>query len=771
MRFALPVLATRTLRARVTVLFIGLLVGIMFATITVAGSGITVFARNSAERDMAANARVFEQLIANREAQMHGSATVVARDFGFREAFATGDRATLGSALSSLSQRTGSGIAVVIGLDGSIISSAAHQSLDGPAILRALDGGQDRGAIRLNGKLALAVAAPINMPDLAGWLMLAQPLDARDLKQLGRLSAVPIAAEVLTASQLGRDLRPLALGKIATLESPNGAELVRLSDLPSLQQGIAPRLILRHSLAQAMAGYGDLKNVMILIALIGTIIGVWLSLRISASITRPLRQLAEAARRFGHGEGTKVEVAGDEEVAALATSFNTMVDAIGEREREIVHTSLHDGLTGLPNRRYFIEKLGHTVARQTNENPTMIAFIDLDDFKLVNDTLGHPHGDALLRHVSKAVQDLFPDAMVARFGGDEFGVLLSLHTGADCAKIAGNLHSVLTGDVMLDGRPTSLSASFGIAIGPGDGTDSDTLLKNADLALYRAKNEGKGTYQFFEASLDEEARRRRQLEMDLRQTVREGGFELYFQPLYSMAEGHVKGFEALLRWDHPTRGFVGPAEFIPLAEETGLIVQIGEWVIREACAHAARWPGDLSVAVNVSPRQFASAGLAQTVVQALASSGLPPARLELEITESIFIGSVDRALAVLHSLRALGVRIALDDFGTGYSSLSYLRSFPFDKLKIDQSFVRDLDGDLSAQAIIRAITTLADALGIETLAEGVELNSHMELLRAQGCNMIQGYLISRPVPWGQVAELIERYGGAGVMIEAKAANG
>ncbi len=763
--------ATRTLRARVTVLFIGLLVGIMFATITVAGSGITVFARNSAERDMAANARVFEQIIANRESQMRDAAMVVAHDFGFREAFATGDQGTVSSALASLSQRTGSGIAAVIALDGAVTSNAARQTFDGPAIMRMLDGGKDRGVITLDGKLALAVAAPIELPDLAGWLMLAQPLGAHDLQQLGRLSAVPITAEVAPASRLSADLRALQVGVIGTLPSAQGPQLVRLSALPSLQEGIAPRLILRHSLAKAMEGYGSLKNAMILIALGGTIVGIWLSLRIAASITRPLSKLADAARRFGHGEVAKVEVAGDEEVAALATSFNTMVDAIEERERKIVHTALHDGLTGLPNRRFFIEKLDRTVARQTPENRTMIAFIDLDDFKLINDTLGHPQGDALLRHVSKAVQDLFPDAMVARFGGDEFGLLLSVPAHADCTKIASDLNSVLVGDIMLAGRPTALSASFGVAIGPGDGHDSDTLLKNADLALYRAKSEGKGTYQFFEAALDEEARRRRQLELDLRQAVRDGGFELYFQPLYSLAEGHVKGFEALLRWDHPTRGFVGPAEFIPLAEETGLIVPIGDWVIREACAHAAQWPGDLSVAVNISPRQFGSAGLAQTVIQALAASGLAPARLELEITESIFIGNVERTLAVLHSLRALGVRIALDDFGTGYSSLSYLRSFPFDKLKIDQSFVHGLDGDLSAQAIIRAITTLADALGIETLAEGVELNSHMELLRKEGCSMIQGYLISRPVPWGQVAGLIERFGGVGVVPLSKAANG
>lgn len=750
-----PLLQVRTLRARVTLLFIALLAGVMTVSILVAGSGISLFARRAAERDMAANARVFEQLIATRENQMRESAMVVAHDFGFRAAVALNDRSTLGSALGSLAARTGTGVAAVVTLDGGVVTSPGAPLIDGRAMLPLLDGSRDRGVIALRGKLALAVAAPIEMPDLAGWLILAQPLDSRDLGALGRLSAVPINAEVTTVGALDPAVKRLGIGHIDTLPSPQGPQLLRLSALPSLQRGIEPRLILRHSLAQAMEGYRTLNGILMIIALTGTLLGVWLSLRIAASITRPLSQLAEAARHYAAGVVAKVDVAGDAEVVALAQSFNAMVDAIEEREKQIVHTALHDGLTGLPNRRFFIEKLDRAVARQTGDHRTLVVFIDLDDFKIINDTMGHPLGDELLRHAGGRQQDLFPDHMVARFGGDEFGLLVSgLPASADCASIARSIHEALNSDALLGDRTMQLSASFGIAIGPGDGADGDALLQNADLALYRAKSEGKGTYQFFEASLDEEARRRRQMELDLRQTVREGGFELYFQPLYSLSEQRLKGFEALIRWNHPDRGFVGPADFIPLAEETGLIVQIGEWVIREACAQAAQWPGELSVAVNISPRQFTSPVLAQTIVQALAAAGLPPSRLELEITESIFISNVERTLSVLHGLRSLGVRIALDDFGTGYSSLSYLRSFPFDKLKIDQSFVRDLDSDTSAHAIIRAITTLAAALGIETLAEGVELASHMEVLRTEGCDMIQGYLISRPVPASAVNGLV-----------------
>jgi EAL domain-containing protein (putative c-di-GMP-specific phosphodiesterase class I) len=289
---------------------------------------------------------------------------------------------------------------------------------------------------------------------------------------------------------------------------------------------------------------------------------------------------------------------------------------------------------------------------------------------------------------------------------------------------------------------------------PGDGNDGVTLMKNADPALYRAKHEGKAAYHFFEPGLDDAARRRRQLEIDLRSAIREGEFELNFQPLYSLVEKSLTGFEALIGWNHPTRGRVNPAEFIALAEEKGLIVLIGEWVIREACHHASTWPDDISVAVNVAPKQFTASGLASTILQALSASRIAPQRLELEITESIFIADVDATLATLHSLRNHGVKIALDDFGTGYSSLSYLRSFPFDKVKIDRSLVDDLGTSSNGHAIIRAITTLADALGMETLAEGVEDVPQFEVLEREGCRHIQGFLFSRPVPAAAVADML-----------------
>jgi predicted signal transduction protein with EAL and GGDEF domain len=320
--------------------------------------------------------------------------------------------------------------------------------------------------------------------------------------------------------------------------------------------------------------------------------------------------------------------------------------------------------------------------------------------------------------------------------------------------IARAVITALSEPFVINGHRIVVATSVGIARAPQDGDDAIALLKNADLALYRAKNDGKGTFRFFEAAMDAEAQARRAIEIDLHDALRNGELELYFQPLFGLSQNRVTAFEALLRWNHPTRGMVSPLDFIPLAEETGLILPIGEWVLREACRIARTWPDHIRVAVNVSPVQFRSPTLNQTILLALSSSGLPPQQLELEVTESLFIENVEATLASLHSLRAIGVRVALDDFGTGYSSLSYLRSFPFDKLKIDRSFIIDLQENEGATAMIKAITGLADALGIETTAEGVETIDQLDILREQGCNQIQGFYFSRPIQAQAVADLI-----------------
>lgn len=735
----------RSLKLRIAVVYAALFASILAAVLLIAGNGIVRFGEDSAARDLASNARVFDEIIELRAKQMRGSADVLSRDFGFREAVATNDRATIESALVSLRERSHSDAAFVVGLDGSMVGSAEAALPPVEKLWDALDEGQERGIIRIGNKLALAAASPIEVPDRIGWLVLAQPLDAAEMRRLSKLAAVDIDARVIGASQMPADLARVPLGEV--IESGEHERVLHhVTALPTLQQGLHPRLVLDHSLSKALGAYSGLQWLLAGLAAAGLTLVIFMSWRVARTITRPLSALDTATRLLGEGKEAKVEVTSDDEIGRLGASFNAMVAAIAERERQITHVALHDGLTNLPNRKLFVEQLDSALSRRRDSEQLMIVYVDLDDFKVVNDTLGHPAGDALLRDVAVHLQSMLDGAVVARLGGDEFAILLGdLPANANLAALADKLQSCFDRSIMIDGNQADASASMGIAVAPADGVDGITLMKNADLALYRAKRDGKSTYHFFEQSLDEQARHRRQLELDMRLAIRDGGFELYFQPLYSLQEEKLKAFEALIRWPHPERGMISPVDFIPLAEETGLIIPIGDWVIREACRQAASWSGDLSVAVNISPKQFISQNLAATVLSALASSGLPANRLELEITESIFIANIERTLESLHSLRSLGVRIALDDFGTGYSSLSYLRSFPFDKLKIDQSFVRDLAAGGNANAVIRAITTLADALGMETLAEGVEDAAQCEILRQEGCRQIQGYLLSKPI--------------------------
>ncbi|RYD41340.1 MAG: EAL domain-containing protein, partial [Sphingomonadales bacterium] len=731
---ALPAkLRFRSLKLRIAVVYAALFAAILAAVLLLAGNGIARFGEDSASRDLAANARVFDEIIELRARQMRGSADILSRDFGFREAVATDDEPTIESALVSLRERSRSDAAFVVGLDGEVVGSSEAALPPATELWDALDGGQDHGIIQIGDKLALAAASPIEVPDTIGWLVLAQPLDAAEMQRLSKLAAVDIDARVLRASHLPADLVRAPLGEV--LESDDGERILHhITALPALQEGVRPRLVLDHSLSKALAEYSGLQLLLASLAAAGLSLVLILSWRVARTITRPLSALDNATRLLAEGKDAKVEVTSDDEIGRLGASFNAMVGAIEERERQITHVALHDGLTNLPNRKLFVEQLDQALARRRDDAQLMIVYVDLDDFKVVNDTLGHPAGDALLRNVAAHLQGVLGEAIVARLGGDEFAILLGdLPANENLAALADRLQSCFGRPIMIDGQQADASASMGIAVAPGDGLDGTTLMKNADLALYRAKRDGKATYHFFEQSLDEQARHRRQMELDLRLAIRDGGFELYFQPLYSMHEERLKAFEALIRWPHD-KGMISPVDFIPLAEETGLIVQIGEWVIREACRQAASWPDDISVAVNISPKQFQSPNLATIVLSALASSGLPANRLELEITESIFISNVEKTLEALHSLRALGVRIALDDFGTGYSSLSYLRSFPFDKLKIDQSFVRDLTQGGNANAMIRAITTLADALGMETLAEGVEDEAQAEILRQEGAS-------------------------------------
>jgi diguanylate cyclase (GGDEF)-like protein len=436
----------------------------------------------------------------------------------------------------------------------------------------------------------------------------------------------------------------------------------------------------------------------------------------------------------------------------------TDISQLKQRESQIRHLAYHDSLTGLPNRNMFQERIEQALADAQRQGTSVIVMcIDIDYFKNVNDSLGHAGGDALLCCMADRLRSCLRETdTVARLGGDEFGVIMSHHGRPDVATtMAWRLLDLASQPFDYQGQQIVAGMSIGITSSLTDGAGTDQLLKNADLALYRAKSEGRGTFRFFQTEMDATARSRRTMEIDLRQAITKNQLELHYQPQLSVQTNEVVGLEALVRWRHPEKGLIPPLDFIPLAEETGIIVRLGEWILRQACTDALSWPEKLRVAVNVSPAQFKTRELAQLVARVLAETGLPGNRLEIEVTESLLLRDVESNLSTLRSIKNMGVRISMDDFGTGYSSLSNLRSFPFDKIKIDRSFVNDLENKSDAAAIVHAVLGLGKSLGMSTCAEGVETLEQLAYLRAEGCCEIQGYYYSKPKPASEIAEMLE----------------
>jgi len=425
-------------------------------------------------------------------------------------------------------------------------------------------------------------------------------------------------------------------------------------------------------------------------------------------------------------------------------------------DQRIAHMAHHDALTDLPNRVLFREQLDSALEMLPPGEQLAVLYIDIDEFKNVNDSLGHPVGDELLKILAGRLRAVLKETdFVARLGGDEFAIIQTgVERSADTTNLVARIYQAIREPFECLGHLLSSDASIGIALAPQHGADLDQLLRNADLAMYEAKADGRRTYRFFEPAMEARVKALRTLELDLREAIASGGFELHYQPLVSLADNRVTGCEALLRWRHPNRGMISPAEFIPVAEETGLINQLGEWVLTTACAEAATWPDDVRVAVNVSPIQFRGQAFALKVAAALAASGLPARRLELEITEAVLIRDDEAALAMLHQLRTLGVRIALDDFGTGYSSLSYLQRFPFDKIKIDRCFIKDVAEPDGSACIVQAVVNIAAARHMTTTAEGVETQAQLDMLRELGCTEMQGWLFSPAKPAAELVHLL-----------------
>jgi diguanylate cyclase (GGDEF)-like protein len=468
------------------------------------------------------------------------------------------------------------------------------------------------------------------------------------------------------------------------------------------------------------------------------------SIMVSRSIKRPLKALREGAQHFAAGNlSYRVPVTHRDELSQVLEMFNSMAGALESNQQDLSHQAFHDTLTGLPNRSLFRDRLDHALARQTRDNrPLAVLIVDLDDFKTVNDSLGHAAGDQLLISVAgKLHESLRPADTAARLGGDEFAVLVEDMRGRrDALAVADRIIEALTGKILIEGKEIFVHGSVGIALTYGGETPED-VLRNADVAMYAAKETGKGGYEIFDGAMHEGVLRRLDLKADLRDAVENEEFAIYYQPIFSLNTGKMVGAEALLRWNHPTRGFIPPVEFIPLAEETGLILEIGRWVLEEACKQAQWWQinydPEFSISINISARQLQEPGFVTEVHRAITVAPLDPKTVTLEITEEVLSHDKEMMRAKLSGLRALGVHIAIDDFGTGYSSLGYLKQFPIETIKIDKSFVDGVAQGPEDSALARAILKLADTLGMDTIAEGIESDEQAKHLKLLGC------------PWGQ----------------------
>jgi diguanylate cyclase (GGDEF)-like protein len=765
----------RSLQARITALYsatFGLVMLLIAASLQWA---IQTNAEQQVRSQLASSSKVIDRIWSMHTQELESVARPLALDFGFREAVATDDDATIRSALDNIAARIDLPNAFIVKYDGRVVGMTADQDSQYDAELwDELDGGWHSGALRIHGTTYQAVAAEIKAPALIGWLVLGRRMDASEMKALSALSAVPVQAAVVRRTEVGTwvydesdkpvadsavvsllgRLKPVADGKPADLSGRMHGNMVLARPLGASDGVATTALVLNFSIADALAEYDPLRLAVIVAGLVGLAAVAFASMRVARRIVRPIAALERAARALEHGERTSVPVVSHDEIGSLTGSFNAMSEEIVSRENRIRHMAYHDALTDLPNRLQLREELDCRLAAiGLGDGALAVLCLDLDNFKIVNDTLGHRVGDQLLKLAAQRLADAAQGRFLARTGGDEFCVLVD-GSGAEAEHLAGELIAALEQPASIAGQFMRASASIGISEAPADSLDADDLVKHADLALHAAKAAGRGRARRFTADLDTEAQARRAIEMDLHGAIARGEFELYFQPLFNLARNRFSAFEALIRWNHPTRGLVAPVDFIPIAEETGLIVPIGEWVLKEACRQAATWPEDIRVAVNFSTVQFAQAGIVSLVFHTLATSGLAPDRLEVEITESLFLESSDSVREILQGLKQIGVRIALDDFGTGFSSLSYLRKFPFDKIKIDRSFIIELLSEADASAVVKAITDLAAALDMETTAEGVEEPAQVDALRAFGCTTVQGYLFSKPVPGSEVPRLL-----------------
>jgi diguanylate cyclase (GGDEF)-like protein len=788
------------LQTRIIVFFVALLALVQMAAFWFVNAANSRNAQAKVVEELNVGHRVFARLLDQNAEKLKLSARVLASDFAFREAIATHDTGTIASALTNHGARIGADAMVFVDLDGKVVSdtlspNAGTRSFEYPDLLEADRDAASASMEVLEGRAFQLVAVPVLAPLPIGWVVMGFAVDdalARDLRQLTELE-VSFALDTPQANGTrATDPQVIGIGRRVLASTLNRSEQQALLDLmPSRSDSVSHLVmsiagvdhqalviplddnangrivaVLHRSLGDALAAFQRLRNTLFVLAALSVVLSIIGSVAVARNITRPLETLATAAARIELGDySAPVNLKRADEIGVLASSLNHMRGGIADRESRILKLAYEDPLTDLANRSRFSNELELAITQAAQGKLKLtILMMDLDRFKYVNDTLGHGVGDHVLREVSLRLQRTVTNAeCIARLGGDEFAILVRHDDGADFSETARQIIAALEAPILFEGQPLDVGTSIGIAHYPEHGVDAQTLVRNADIAMYAAKRDKTG-YATYEKHYDTSQQEHLSLLSELRRAVDRNELRLYYQPKVSLHSAHVSAVEALIRWEHPTRGLVAPAQFIPFAEHTGYIKLLTRWVIREAVRQCGEWLREgltLQVSVNISARDLMNRELPEHVAALLAEHDVTPGLLCLEITESGFMEDPAHAQKVLDRLAELGVKLSIDDYGTGYSSLSYIMKLPVQELKIDQSFISRMATDEEISTIVRSTIDLGHNLGLQVVAEGVEDVAAWNLLRSLGCDDAQGYFMSRPLEPRALASWIR--GNAGTL--------
>ncbi|NQD36502.1 EAL domain-containing protein [Permianibacter sp. IMCC34836] len=779
----------RYLSRRLALIYGSLLLLVLAAVLLLVSQVQRAIVTQQLHDDLLLGQGVFQRALEQNQQQLTQAAKVLAADFGFVDAVASRDQGTISSALNNHGRRISADLSLLASLDGQLIADSRDDSANGvfpfPDLLQlARERGAASSIVSLDNKAYQLVVVPVKAPLPVAVVAMGFLIDAAVVNDLQKLTGMQVSifgrdrhaktntetnasteswqlqASTLTAVQADALKQQMASADMAAVQT------LQLGDVPfqSLVTSIGDRdnnevAVLQRSLDQALAPHRELQRYLLGLGGIALLLALIATVFLARGIVKPLQQLQTAAQRMEAGDyAVNADVSSRDEIGDLAHAFNTMRSTIANREQQILDLAYRDPLTGLPNRTYFTEQLQQAL---TANIPAVVVLLDIDRFKMINNTLGHALGDELLRAAGARLRALLPDrATLARLGADEYAVLLPEATDRDGRALAEQLAGAMQQPFVAGGQTVDLRASFGYAVTPEDGNRTSAVLRAVDVALYYSRQQRRGIVRF-DPALQPFRAEHLSLLGDLRRAVAENELRLYYQPKVNL-QGSGHGYcEALVRWQHPTRGFIPPIDFIPFAEQTGDIKRLTRWIVARALGQCREWQQagmPVNIAINISAHDLLDDSLREFVAESLDRSGVAPERLGLEVTESGFIEEPERAMALLGQLRALGVKLAIDDFGTGYSSLAYLKKLPVQELKIDQAFIRQLRAEGDDAAIVRSTIELGHNLGLQVVAEGIEHQEQAILLRDWGCDRGQGYHFSRPVPADDFRQWLQHAG-------------